>query len=164
MPPWALTLAYSLHMAATVVWIGGLFFQGVVLGPALRSTLDPRSALRLLEMLRRRFDPLAWLSLAVLIATGLTQMAASPNYEGFLVMGNRWSVAILAKHALIALMIALAGYQTWFLYPRLSRLAIRPEGSAEELGLAGRRQASLSLWNVLLSLAVLALTAVARTS
>src|SRR3972149_2282107 len=122
MPSWALTLAYTRHMAAPVAWIGGLFFQSVFLGPALRRTLDPPSALRLLELLRRRFDPLAWLSLAVLIATGLTQMNASPSYEGFLALQNPWAVAILAKHGLIALMVALAGYQTLFLYPWLGVL------------------------------------------
>jgi len=164
MPSWALTLAYTLHMAATVAWIGGLFFQSVFLGPALRRTLDPPSALRLLELLRRRFDPLAWLSLAVLIATGLTQMTASPSYEGFLALQNPWAVAILAKHGLIALMVALAGYQTLFLYPWLSRLALRPQGAPEELALAERRQARLSRWSVLLSLAVLGLTALARTA
>jgi len=164
MPAWALTLAYALHMAATVIWIGGLFFQAVFLPPALSRALDPHGALRLLELLRRRFDPLSWLCLAVLIGTGLTQMSANPNYVGFLVLGNRWAAAILAKHAVIALMVALAGYQTWVLYPWLGRLALRPEGSKEELAAADRRYASLRFWNLALSLAVLALTALARTS
>jgi uncharacterized membrane protein len=164
MPAWALTLAYALHMAATVIWIGGLFFQAVFLPPALRRALDPHGTLRLLELLRRRFDPLSWLCLAVLIGTGLTQMSANPNYVGFLVLGNRWAAAILAKHAVIALMVALAGYQTWVLYPWLGRLALRPEGSKEELAAADRRYASLRFWNLALSLAVLALTALARTS
>ncbi len=164
MADWALTLAYGLHMAATVIWIGGLFFQSVFLAPALRRALDTPSALRVLELLRRRFDPLAWLSLAVLIATGLTQMAASPNYDGFLSVGNRWAVAILVKHSVIALMVALAGYQTLFLYPWLSRLALRPQGETGDLALAERRQARLSRWAIFLSLAVLGLTAFARTS
>jgi uncharacterized membrane protein len=164
MPAWALTLAYALHMAATVVWIGGLFFQAVFLPPALRRALDPRGALRLLEVLRRRFDPLSWLCLAVLIGTGLTQMSANPNYAGLLVLGNRWAAAILAKHVVIALMVVLAGYQTWVLYPWIGRLALRPEGSKEELDSAERRHASLRFWNLVLSLVVLALTALARTS
>jgi len=31
----ALTVAFWLHMAATIVWIGGLFYQAVVVNPAL---------------------------------------------------------------------------------------------------------------------------------
>lgn len=164
MPPWALTLAYALHMAATVSWIGGLFFQAVVLAPAIQRALDPPAMARLLELLRRRFDPFAWLSLAILVATGLTQMSANPNYEGFLAVGNRWAAAILAKHIVIAGLIGLAVFQTWFLYPRLGRLALRRNGSPEEATSAQRQQASLGRLNLLLSLAVLFLTAVARTA
>lgn len=164
MPPWALTLAYALHMAATVSWIGGLFFQAVILGPAIQRALDPPAMARLLELLRRRFDPLAWLSLAVLVATGLTQMSANPGYQGFLAIGNRWAAAILAKHLVIAGMIGLAAFQTWFLYPRLSRLALRGSRSPEETSSTQRQQVSLGRLNLLLSVAVLLLTAVARTA
>jgi uncharacterized membrane protein len=151
-------------MAATVSWIGGLFFQAVVLTPAIQRALDPPATARLLELLRRRFDPLAWLSLAVLVATGLTQMSANPNYEGFLAVGNRWAAAILTKHILIAGMIGLAGFQTWFLYPRLGRLALRRNAAPEDASSAERLQASLGRLNLLLSVAVLLLTAVARTA
>jgi uncharacterized membrane protein len=164
MPDWALTLAYSLHMAATVAWIGGLFFQSIFLAPALRRALDPQSTMRLLELLRRRFDPLAWLSLAVLIVTGLTQMSASAGYNGLLAVDNRWAAAILAKHGVIVLMVALAAYQTVFLYPWLGRLALRPEARPQEAVLLERRQTRLNRWNMVLSLVVLALTAIARTS
>jgi uncharacterized membrane protein len=153
-----------MHMAATVSWIGGLFFQAVILRPAIQRALDPPAMARLLELLRRRFDPLAWLSLAVLVATGLTQMSANPSYQGFLAVGNRWAAAILAKHLVIAGMIGLAAFQTWFLYPRLSRLALRSSGSPEETSSTQRQQVSLGWLNLLLSVAVLLLTAVARTA
>jgi uncharacterized membrane protein len=164
MPAWALTLAYTLHMAATVSWVGGLLFQAAILMPAIQRSLDPAAAARLLETLRRRFDPLAWLSLAVLVATGLTQMGANPNYEGFLAFGNRWAAAILAKHAVIAGMVGLAAYQTWFLYPRLTRLTLVRGGAPEAAAAASRQQASLGRLNLIFSAAVLALTAIARTA
>jgi uncharacterized membrane protein len=36
-PTWALSLAYTLHMLATVVWIGSLFYQSLFLLPAIRA-------------------------------------------------------------------------------------------------------------------------------
>lgn len=164
MPGWALSVAYWLHMAATVVWVGGLFFQAVILAPALNRSGDPQVTASLLSYVRRRFVPLAWLSLAVLIATGLTQMSGNPNYEGFIQIHNRWSAAILAKHLVIALMVAAAGYQTWFLAPRMERAAWRrTEGEADgDAGAHAYRR--LTAANLALALVVLALTAIARTA
>lgn len=163
-PDWALTAAYWLHMAATVIWIGGIFFQAVVLAPALRRTLDAGSSARLLEQLRRRFSPLAWLSLAVLIATGLTQMNGNPNYEGLLSISNRWSAAILIKHLVIGAMVLAAAYQTWILNPQLERALLHPEPHpATSLGRQDQYR-RLTALNLVFGLLVLALTAVARTA
>lgn len=150
-----LALAFWLHMAATIVWIGGLFFQSVVLAPAL-SEISQRAAL--LERLQRRFQPLAWLSLAVLIGTGLVQMSANPNYQGLLSIGNPWSRAIFAKHLAIGLMFGVAGYQTWVLQPRIARQAM--VGATDD---SRRRFNRLAHVNLALGLLVLGLTALART-
>jgi len=163
MPIWALTLAYWLHMAATVVWIGGLFFQSAIVAPALTATLEPQAALKLLRSLRQRFTPLAWFSLALLTATGLTQMSGSPHYDGLLQIDNRWSAAILAKHAVIGLMVIAAAIQTWLLQPQLERALLRPE-TAEAPGDSATRYQQLTSVNLVLGLVVLALTAIARTA
>ena len=156
-----LALAYWLHMAATVVWIGGLTFQTIILAPTLEGSPD------LLERLRRRFDPLAWLSLAVLVGTGLIQMSASPNYTGLLSIRNGWSAAILAKHLVIGLMLALASIQTWWIQPRLARLvliAARTPQEPAEVHVLRRRQFRLLRLQTILSVFVLALTAAARSA
>ncbi len=161
MPRLALALAYWLHMAATVVWIGGLTFQSIILAPMLQPSPE------LFERIRRRFEPLAWLSLAVLIATGLTQMSANSHYTGFLSISNAWSRAILAKHMVIGLMLALASVQTWWLQPRLARqLIVAARSSAEpaEAARLRRRQLRLLQLQTLLSLVVLGLTAAARSA
>lgn len=163
MPTWALTLAYWLHMAATVVWIGGLFFQAAIVAPALTATLEPQAALKLLRSLRQRFSPLAWFSLALLTATGLTQMSGSPHYDGLLQIDNRWSAAILAKHAVIGLMVIAAAIQTWLLQPQLERALLRPE-TPEASGASATRYQQLTSVNLVLGLVVLALTAIARTA
>lgn len=150
-------------MAATVAWIGGLFFQSALLYPALLGQLDSKTVARLMRRVNARFSPIAWLSLGLLVATGLTQMSAHPDYKGFLQLENTWSLALLAKHVTIGLMVALAAYQTWFLGPRLERAALL--GASSEDGPASARllQRLLSA-NFALGIIVLGLTAIARTS
>ena len=168
MPAWALPLAYWLHMLATVLWIGGLVFQSLVLQPALHSAVPLPDQPRLLDSVRKRFQPLAWLCLGVLAVTGLIQMSAHPSYQGLLSVHNAWSASILAKHLVILAMLAVAGYQTWILQPEIDRRLLRiAQGAAErspELDPLLRRQRRGVRLNLVLSVAVLALTALARTA
>ena len=162
-----LSAAYALHMAATVAWVGGLVFQSLLLPGATRS-LEPLPRARLYAALARRFQPVAWISLAVLVFTGLSQMAAHPSYAGFLTIDNRWAQAILAKHLAFGAMVLVAGWQTWGVQPHLGRLlllqAAGAEASGSELPRTLLRFDRLTRANAALALVVLALTAVARTS
>lgn len=163
---WALSLIYWLHMLATVVWIGGLASFSLLVLPAARKSLEASAYSRLLESLQRRLDPLSWLCLAVLGVTGLFQMSANPNYQGFLTIHNRWAIAILLKHLVFISMTALSAYLTWGILPRLRRAALlqmrQPDG-AQVLELQQQETRLLRL-NLVLSVAVLALTALARAS
>lgn len=164
-PEWGLTIAYWLHMLATVIWIGGLAAMALVVLPAARRVLEPAGYAALLEAMQRRLDPLAWLSLAVLVATGMFQMSANPNYVGFFAVDNRWAMAILIKHLVFGIMVAASAYQTWGLLPGLRRIALRQArglATPEVEGLRKREKLLLSV-NLVLAVIVLALTAVARS-
>jgi uncharacterized membrane protein len=163
MPTWVLTLAYWIHMGATVAWIGGLFFQSALLYPTLVGQLDVETSARLMRRIHARFSPIAWFSLALLIATGLTQMTAHPNYQGFLEVSNVWSVALLAKHITIGLMVTLAAYQTWVLGPRMERAALQ-RAAVEDQAVSSRQLSRLLSANFALAVVVLGLTAIARTA
>ena len=165
-PLWALTLAYWLHMLSTVVWIGGLAALVLLVLPAARRALDDRAYLALLEALQRRLDPLGWFCLLLLVGTGMFQMSASPNYDGFLAIDNLWAAAILLKHAVFLGMIAVSAYFTWGLLPALRRLALRlsqGKGSPEEHTRLQQRNTWLLRLNLALSVVILALTALARS-
>ena len=164
-PEWGLIFAYWLHMLATVLWVGGLAALALVVLPAARRALDSAGYAALLEALQRRLDPLAWLSLAVLVATGMFQMSANPNYSGLLAIDNRWAVAILVKHLVIGGMVAASAYQTWGLLPGLRRIALRQARGLETPEAEALRKREVTLLNINLALAVivLALTAVARS-
>ena len=167
MPGWVLSGAYGLHMAATVAWVGGLTFQALIL-PSVTRTIEPLARARFYAALARRFQPIAGLSLAILVFTGLSQMAANPAYAGLLQVQSRWAQAILAKHLAFGLMIAAAGYQTWSVQPRLARMMLLHAGGLgageDEIPRILARIDQITRLNTALALVVLAFTAIARTA
>lgn len=165
-PVWALSLAYWLHMLATILWIGGLSAVVLLVLPAARQGLEVEQYARLLDKIERRLDPLGWLSLAVLLGTGLFQMSANPNYAGFLAINNRWAIAILIKHLLFLVMIAVSAYLTWGLFPSLRRIALLRARGQEVAGAERlvRRELTLLRLNLILGVVILALTSLARAS
>jgi len=167
-PDFALALAYWLHILATVTWIGGLMALAVLVIPAARRTLQPIDYAALLGRVQSNLQRVGWLSLAVLVGTGLFQMSAHPAYEGFLAISNTWAVAILIKHLVIGLMVLAGGYLTWGVMPALQRIALqRAAGgtvnAARDAELRKRESLVLTL-NLVLSIVVLLLTAIARAA
>jgi uncharacterized membrane protein len=164
MPSAVLAAAYALHMVATVVWIGGLVYLAFF-APSLLSRLPALEREAARQAAARRFVPVAWLCLAVFVATGLSQMAANPNYAGLLGVRNPWSAAILAKHIVFAVMAAVLIYQTWILYPRLERGALGlAADDPQALTRLRRLDQNLIRLSATLGLLVLVLTALARAS
>jgi uncharacterized membrane protein len=165
-PFWALSLAYWLHMMATVAWIGGLVALVVLVLPVARRVLASDSYAIFLEQVQRRLDPLGWLSLAVLLATGLFQLSANPNYEGFISISNRWAVVILIKHILFFGMIGVSAYLTWGILPSLRRMALmRAKGiEALDANKLQKQETLLLRINLFLGILILGLTSLARVS
>ncbi len=165
-PDWALTLIYWTHMIATVVWIGGLTILLFLVIPITIRTLAVDEQVVFFEHLQRRFDPISWLCLILLVATGLFQMSASPNYNGFLTINNRWAVAILIKHLLFVVMVIVNGVLSWGVLPGLKNAALRRKKGLEAPGddSLRRREILLLRVNFLLGVLILGMTALARIS
>lgn len=165
-PAWALALIYWLHMLATIVWIGGLAAVVLLILPAARNSLPAGDFAAFLEKVQRRLDPAGWLSLVVLLGTGMFQMSSSPNYEGFLAFDNRWAIAILVKHLFFIGMVAVSAYLTWGLLPALRRNALlrAKGGSSDKTGQLTQREIWLLRANFILGVIILGLTALARVS
>lgn len=162
-----LTAIYWLHMLATVVWIGGLVTLSILVFPAMQKTLPPDQKVKFLEIIRKRFQPLSWLSLLVLTGTGLIQMSVHPAYGGFLAIENQWSIAILIKHVLILNLIGFLALMTWGVLPTLERIALKQKmNKAIDENTLSRYQ-RLEAWiirgNLVISILVLGFTAWARS-
>jgi len=160
-----ISLSFFLHLLATVAWIGGLVTLALVVQPVLnRTVLEAKERARLLEALLKRFQPIANLSLAVLILTGMVQTFTNRFYKGFLQFDNPWAQAILFKHIAVLGMIVVAGFITFAVQPALKRNALLiANGLADEPQLAPlqQQQARLTWINVGLSVLVLLFTAIA---
>ncbi len=66
----SMKLLYLLHVLATVVWVGGMFFAYLVLRPVAAAQLEPPQRLRLWNGVFGRFFPWVWVAVALLLASG----------------------------------------------------------------------------------------------
>jgi uncharacterized membrane protein len=167
-PGWVLALSYWLHMIATVVWIGGLAALTLFVLPAARRILQSQHYSLFLEKIQNRLQSMGWFCLVVLAVTGLFQLSSSPSYKGFLVIQSPWAWAILLKHVVIVVMVAISAYLSWALSPNLARLTLlQVQGVSKNDVLLDRlqnRQLILMRINLAIGVVILALTAWARTS
>jgi len=156
-----LALSYFFHLIATVVWLGGMALQVLVIFPLQRDQAEWQP---LLDALARRFRPLANFSLLILLVTGVVQTGDDSHYGGLLNFENAWSRAILAKHIAFGGMVALVVFMQFGLSPTIERarlLATKNKGQADELGKLHRRERRLIQANFALSIIVLFFTAIA---
>jgi uncharacterized membrane protein len=66
-----MSIAIPLHLLATVVWVGGMFFTYMVLRPVAASLLEPPLGLSLWAQVFDKFFFWVWVAIIILLATGL---------------------------------------------------------------------------------------------
>ncbi|MDQ7024856.1 MAG: CopD family protein [Anaerolineae bacterium] len=162
----SLALSLFVHITATAIWIGGLLITMLLVWPAVQRTVKKEPTLyRLLSQLRKRFYPISNLALVALIATGLFQMTASSQYDGFLNFDNTWSKVMLVKHIVIGLMAIAGLILQYAVTPELERTSLLlelgkgSEGTDSKWQVLRRRETILTWVNGLLGLSVLAFSA-----
>ena len=164
-PSWVMAIFFWLHMLATVTWIGSLAAINLLVLPASTRTLKLADQLSFIAALQKRLEPLAWFSMGLLVVTGLFQMSANPHYDGFLSTSTQWSLAILIKHGLAAVMAVVSAIQTWEVLPAIHRTLLKKENAKpDELAKLQRREVNLLRMNLALSVLILGATAFARAA
>ncbi len=165
MPTWVLATLYWLHLLATVTWIGSLVSISVLILPVAGRALQPVDELALLDGVQKRLEPIAWFSVSLLIATGLFQMSVNPHYNGFLSTSGQWSLAILAKHSLVVILVAVSAVHTWDVLPTMRRLLMRrDQADPEQILRLRRRERGLLRASLALAMLILLATAIMRAS
>lgn len=99
-----------IHVTAAMFWIGGMLFFAIVLVPSLRG-LPILQKTELMSRIGQRFRKTGWISLGVLLVTGLLQLyrLGIPAFMG----GWVW-----AKLVMVVLMVSLTLLHDLVLGPR----------------------------------------------
>ena len=75
-------IAVSLHLLASVIWVGGLFFAFMFLRPAAATMLTPEQRLPLWANVFSRFFPWVWASIVTIIITGVVMIVKLGGFGG----------------------------------------------------------------------------------
>jgi uncharacterized membrane protein len=124
-------LLYLLHVLATVVWVGGMFFAHFVLRPIAVAQLPPPQRLPFWVGIFGRFFPWVWACIALLVLSGLLMVGQ---------MGGMGAVGV-PVHIMSTIGYVMAGifaYLFFVPYARLKRAVAAqdwPAGGAAQDGI-----------------------------
>jgi uncharacterized membrane protein len=107
-------LLYLLHVLATVVWVGGMFFAHQCLRPVTVALLEPPQRLALWNGVFGRFFPWVWAAVVLLILSG----------QGIILQIGGMAVVPLHVHVMVGigyLMAAIFAYIYFVPYRALRR-------------------------------------------
>jgi len=147
-----------LHLIATVVWIGAMAFNLLILLPSMRETLEPPTMGKLMGTVMKRFRTFVYASMVVLAVTGVVMNLLNKSYLGILLMGNLWSIVTLIKHIFTAALVITAIYAFEGLAPQVSGLAAK--GPSPELAQLQKKQMNLAYTGFVLGIIILLLTGI----
>jgi uncharacterized membrane protein len=119
-------LNVTVHLLAALLWLGGMFFLGVVGAPVLRRVEPPALRAQLFNQLGRAFRKAGWTSIAVLLFTGFLNL----HFRGFLNAatlgsGAFWATpfgrSLAVKLAAVAVMLFLSAIHDFVHGPAAAR-------------------------------------------
>jgi uncharacterized membrane protein len=142
-----MSFALFLHLLASTVWVGGMFFAHIALRPAALA-LNPSERLPLWVGVFQRFFPFVWAAVLLLLATGY----------GIIFRMGGFAVAPLYMHLMsgVGVVMSLIFMYIYFVpYPRLCKTVAAGDLSAAATQLARIRR--LVGTNLILGLASLAI-------
>ncbi|NQU34763.1 MAG: DUF4149 domain-containing protein [Bacteroidetes bacterium] len=114
-----------IHLMATIAWIGGMFFNFLVVMPTVNKVLDPATTGKFMQVLYKRVRIIVYVSLLLLFVTGIPMKIASEYYVAIINFDNNWEIAGFIKHVFVGLLALMAIYNFEILMPKVSKLAMQ---------------------------------------
>lgn len=148
-----------IHILAAMVWIGGAAFIALVLVPALRREDFRERSPAILRAAAMRFRTVGWVSLSVLVVTGLSNLmlrgiSLSSLFDGAF-YATRFGQALAAKLAIVAMILGIGAVHDFILGPRAAAV-ILADPSSEAAARARRKASLMGRFTLLLGLAAVA--------
>ena len=113
-----------MHYLATVMWIGGMAFNLLVLRPSMVA-IDQNQRPVLGTTVLKRFIIFAWLSIAMLILTGIPMAFSRVAIED--IFSTTYGLVLLGKHLVTLIMILIVTWVSFVLSKKLAPFALNPD-------------------------------------
>lgn len=130
---WLYVLSVWLHIVAAGIWIGSMVFLGAAVAPVVRRPGREEIAPRLLEEIGLRYRAVGWLSLALLVLTGVLNLGFRGYGWNSLLDGSLWQGpfgrTLLVKLLLVVLMTAITLWHDVWVGPRATALLRAPDSN-----------------------------------
>ena len=151
----AFALAYSLHVLAALIWVGGMFFAWMILRPAAITALEGPARLKLWVEVFQRFFVWVWVAVVILpiSGVGLLQM----RFNGFETAPRYVQIMMGLYIVMVALFIRIQSLQL----PEL-RKAIEAQAWADGAAVMGRVRRLVGC-NLIVGLVLVAIAAARPT-
>ncbi|PPS38746.1 hypothetical protein B0F86_20770 [Pseudomonas syringae] len=147
----AFSTAYTLHLLAALVWVGGMFFAWMVLRPAVIAALEGPSRLKVWVQVFPRFFAWVWAAVVLLPITGIGMIQL--NFTGFETAPRYVQIMMGLYVVMVALFLRIQSLQL----PELRR-AVEAEQWAEGAAALGNIRRLVGI-NLMIGLAVVILAA-----
>ena len=153
-----LSIVHWLHLLGTVMWLGGLATNILVLLPAAGKVLDPPMAGKLMGAVMKRFRPFIYSSMILLLISGVIMSIFGKSHAGVGQSGDLWIIISAIKHGIILVFIIMAVYSLEGLAPKVAKLA--SGGPSTDLDRLKSLQMKLAFSGLFLGIVILMLSGI----
>ena len=122
-----------IHVIAAVVWIGGNLILAMVIVPYFRQNLPPVQRIQLLTQIGKRFEPIVWGCVLILIFTGIGNLYKAGFFDSTFNYIGSFAVTFYSKLIMFLLLLMFTALHGFVFGPRLSAAIEGLDPETEEL-------------------------------
>ena len=115
-----LATSYWIHLIATVIWIGGIYFILFIAIPSAKNILGGEAG-KLMGEISKRFTPIANYSILLLFITGVALTVLNKQFSGIGIFENKWTLILAKKHIIVLGMVVIHFYRGLLLNPKIAK-------------------------------------------
>jgi len=115
-----LATSYWIHLIATVIWIGGIYFILFIAIPSAKNILGGEAG-KLMGEISKRFTPIANYSILLLFITGVALTVLNKQFSGIGIFENKWTLILAIKHIIVLGMVVIHFYRGLLLNPKIAK-------------------------------------------